>query len=457
MKTKSGSPSSGQGISKLIKFIIHKLLGDKRTRLLRIKMGGFFYKIAVTINPYVLIDGQLQKAYNFLEKGDLIEAAKLYKSAIGLNPNHANVYYIGQKIAKQTKLSDAFYRAILNVIETSEIKSMIQTLINSPEIYQPSKLWLYYMIVNIFQLESEGIENFKRTVNHNYFDWCADENMSIHWLALKTELGWSDSDLNEIEKYVSVPGEMKPPELTDSLWKKYIQLVCMLWEVTNKHDTLKLLDRVKEPSLGNPITISYKGKTITQDICNTVMEVNSIIKATKLNTKKINRIAELGAGHGRVGNILLQTLDNIQIVILDIPPALYISQWYLTNLYPEKSAFKYRDFSNYVQIQEEFEHSSIAFLSPAQIELFPDGIFDLFINISSLQEMTLPQIEMWFNQIDRVCKGWFYTKQYIESRNPFDEIIIHQRDYPAKSTWKEIFNQTCLIQKEFFEVLYRLH
>lgn len=457
MNAKPDSNSISQTVLKYVRLIIHKVLGDKIARLMRIKMSDWLYHAAVAINPYVLIDSQLQMAYACMEQGNYKEAAKLYRDAISLNPNHANVYYAGQRIAQQTKLDDEFYRAIIDVIKTPEIRSMIKTLINAPQIYQPSKLWLYYMIVNIFQLESAGIDDFKRTVNHNYFDWCSEENMNIHVRALKDELHWSDSDLKKIEEHVSVPNDMKPPELTDSQWEQYIQLVCMLWEVAIKYDDLKLLDRVKEPSLGNPMTIMYKGKTITQDLCNTVMEVNTIMKATKFDSKKTTRIAELGAGHGRVGNILLQTLENVQVVIIDIPPALYVSQWYLTNLYPDKPAFKYRDFSNYSEIKEEFERSSIAFLSPPQIEYLPDVIFDLFINISSLQEMTSAQIEMWFNHIDRVCKGWFYTKQFVESRNPFDEVTIRQFQYPVKSTWQEIFNQTCLVQKEFFEALYRLH
>jgi hypothetical protein len=84
-------------------------------------------------------------------------------------------------------------------------------------------------------------------------------------------------------------------------------------------------------------------------------------------------------------------------------------------------------------------------------------MFDVFINISSLHEMTHDQIEMWFTHIDRVCKGWFYTKQYFEHQNPVDDIVVRKEDYPVKAHWLELLNQKCLAQQNMFEALYRVH
>ena len=178
---------------------------------------------------------------------------------------------------------------------------------------------------------------------------------------------------------------------------------------------------------------------------------------TNHNPQERMRVIELGAGHGRVANVLLHAVANVQVVIVDIPPALYVSQWYLSNLFPKHRVFKFRDFSNYREVQHEFEESSIAFLSPAQVDYLPDQMFDLFINISSLHEMTHAQIEMWFGQIDRVCNKWFYTKQYIETKNAFDNIVIRQKDYPVRAHWQELLNRRSPIYPELFEAIYRVH
>jgi putative sugar O-methyltransferase len=293
---------------------------------------------------------------------------------------------------------------------------MIKTLAKSPAIYQPSKLWLYFMIFNTFQLETGGLVNFKRTVNHNYFNWTADFDVNTQFQALKNELNWSDADLEIADKSVHFDSTAKPMKFTESKWRRYAQFLCMLWEFTIKNDRLKLIDQLDEPILGNPVAVEYKGRKVTQDICNSVIEVNTIMNYINHNPEKRLRVMELGAGHGRVGNVLLHAVSNIQIVIVDIPPALYVSQLYLTSLFPKHRAFKFRDFSSYAEIQDEFEKSSVAFLSPAQVEHLSDWMIELFNNISSLHEMTHAQIDMWFNHVDRLCTGWFYTKQYIESK-----------------------------------------
>ena len=79
----------------------------------------------------------------------------------------------------------------------------------------------------------------------------------------------------------------------------------------------------------------------------------------------------------------------------------------------------------------------------------------MFINIASLQEMNLSQIRMWFDQIQRLCSGYFYIKQYNKSVNDIDNICIERADYPVKSDWVQVFSRTCTIQDLFFEALYQ--
>jgi hypothetical protein len=143
-------------------------------------------------------------------------------------------------------------------------------------------------------------------------------------------------------------------------------------------------------------------------------------------------------------------------VIIDIPPALYVSQWYLSNLFQSKKIFKFREFVNYDEIREEFESSSIAFLAPQQIELIKDKYFDLFINVCSLMEMKPIQIENWFKHIDRVCGGWFYTKQWYESKNQFDKVVILETDYPMRNNWDKLLNRTS-IHPLLFESIYKIN
>ncbi len=415
------------------------------------------YHIAMKINPR--LDRWIQIANAFMNRRKYKEAAKYYKKAFKLQSNLMNFYFdLGlNHFAKKGRLNDEFYQSSLDLVETPEIISMIKILTRSQPVYQPSKFWLFYMWFHIYQIETVGVENFKRTINNNYFNWTNDYDINAQMKSLKNELNWSDSDMRHCETSVKFNIATVPKEYTEEKWKKYGQFLCLLWEYTLKNDHLKILNQLQESLLGNPIAIEYKGHKVTQDICNSVIEINTIMEFINYNPEKKLRVMELGAGYGRVGSVLLHAVPNIQIVIVDIAPALYVSQWYLTNLFPKYKVFKFRDFSDYNDVQQEFEESSIAFLLPAQIEYMPDQMFDLFINISSLHEMTPTQIEMWYGQIDRVCKGWFYTKQYIKNINNFDGVVIRREDYPVRPNWQELLNRRSQVFSELFEAIYKLH
>jgi putative sugar O-methyltransferase len=447
-----------QPISNLSKLAALALsaFGAVLNRLKWYSLSNTFYNAALFIRPKFL-HAHIRIAYAFVEQGNMQKAAEKYREIVALQPTLSIVYSLGLDLARRGNINDDFYKSILDAIETPEIITMIRMLADSPALYQPSKLWLYFMVFNTLQLETGGIDNFKRTVNHNYFNWTADVDIHTQYQALKNDLTWSDLDLSAAQRAAHFDSDAKPTEFSEKKWNIYVQFLCMLWEYSLKHDQLRLLDKIDEPQVGNPVGIKYKGRLVTQDICNTVLEINTMMQYINHSPGKRLRVMELGAGHGRIGNVLLHTVPNSQIVIVDIPPALYVSQWYLTTLSPKHRAFKFREFSDYNDIQKEFEESSLAFLSPAQVEHLPAKCIDLFINICSLQEMTHAQIDMWFDHIDRLCKGWFYTKQYIVSKNTFDHIVIRREDYPVKADWQTLFNRINPIFPELFEAIYKMH
>jgi hypothetical protein len=50
--------------------------------------------------------------------------------------------------------------------------------------------------------------------------------------------------------------------------------------------------------------------------------------------------------------------------VFDIPPALYLSQWYLTTLFPERRAFEFRHFDTFEEIESELSRAEIASSPP---------------------------------------------------------------------------------------------
>lgn len=139
----------------------------------------------------------------------------------------------------------------------------------------------------------------------------------------------------------------------------------------------------------------------------------------KVQTKNAT-ILEIGAGYGRIPYVLLAEGEIKKFIIVDIPPALYVSQLYLTNIFPGKKIFRFRPFENFTEIQKEFEEADLVFLAPDQFELLPSKSVDITIGINCFQEMVDEQIISYFNLIDRTS-SYLYLKASEAPQNVYFE------------------------------------
>lgn len=328
---------------------------------------------------------------------------------------------------------------------------MIDRFRKAPEIYQPSLFWQKINSEHIKQLQEDGYENFKRTLNLKYFNWSIFDprdvqfrNLIRYWVAHPT-----------LQIFTSQFRDTFPfrfGRVGGFFYKLFVSMLCQYTKGVDKED---LLEKIEEPLEGNPFRIYYKNRLISQDICNSILEYYSIMNQIPSSVKSNLSIAELGAGYGRLAFIFLKALK-CKYVIFDIPPALYVAQRYLSSIFPELKFFNFRDFDNYAEVKQVYENADVCFFTPNQLELLPKPQFNLLLNISSLHEMRLDQISNYFWLIDKYTHGYFYTKQWLKSKNPDDGIIISYDDYPVPPSWELIFFRKHPIQSLFFEALYEI-
>ncbi|MBN1215986.1 MAG: putative sugar O-methyltransferase, partial [Candidatus Lokiarchaeota archaeon] len=312
--------------------------------------------------------------------------------------------------------------------EYDQLNLMKQEFLKSRKELLPSNLWLLLNDKNISQLEKDGYKNFKITLALNYFTWIIQSYKIWQDDQIKFLL-FNIPKLSVIKNLIhAFVFNFKYRIIKSSFLKSYFYnlLVFMLWRYTKKVDKENLLKKIDEPIEGNPPRIYKKKKIISQDLANSIIEYYSIME--KINKNNINSIMELGAGYGRTAYVFLKLIPKIKYIIIDIPPALYVAERYLSNQFREKKIFKFRKFKNFSEIKVEFEESDIIFLLPSQIELLPHKIADLFINISSFHEMRLDQIQYYFDYIDNLINKYIYIKQWKVSKNHYDKLIITEND-----------------------------
>jgi putative sugar O-methyltransferase len=329
------------------------------------------------------------------------------------------------------------------------LASMLNTLRGADEIYRPSPFWEKLATEHIAQLEKNGFENFKRTINLRYFNWgllgiFAQHVMPLAFWWLKSGRG------NPLSARIADQGS------SDSIYgtlgsRVYATHVALLYQRVLADDTKGVFSRCSESPIGNPIRVQLDPNTIvTQDLCNSVHEY---LRAT-FSTDTPKRVMEIGAGYGRLATVFLDASPGTKYWIVDIPPALYVSQRYLSEVYPDKKIFRFRPFDRFSDVEQEVNDSDICFFLSNQIEMLPDKSVDVSLCVSNLHEMTRAQIVHYFQQIDRLTSGTFYTKQWMRSIARENGFSISQNEYPVMPHWTERFNARHPLQSWFFEAAY---
>ncbi len=354
------------------------------------------------------------------------------------------------------------------------LNEMIVEVINGPEIYRPSQFWEQINSINKNMLEELGIKNFKRSVAQNYFNWLVTNRKDPQYRSVRklwarrptlqpylnrmekpSLLRTLQPYLDRIENPALLRATMGPEiRIGRTELRVYKLFVGMLYEYAIQQDWSGIAKRVEEPSLGNPIKLCRRGKLISQDLANSIREYNAILSDSKELASTSKRVAELGAGYGRVAHIFLSD-GQTKYFVFDIPPALHIAQWYLSTVCPQKNVFRFRHIDRFSDVVDDLRQCDVAFFTPNQFELFPDGFFDIFVSISTLPEMTQGQITNYLQQAERLTRRYIYLKQWLTWENTLDGHRVTPDTIKLSKNWSPVFDRNDAVQPLFFERLWR--
>lgn len=332
----------------------------------------------------------------------------------------------------------------------SNLSGMLTSFVQSNDIEHVSNLWLRLLCIHIWTFSNHGFENFKQTIAKNY-----GISSKMEWNQLESQFA---QDLFEITTGIDIKLDfhnlLKKHDLF-SLEESYLYntVTAVFHEYIKATGADKWLEAVDEPILGNAPSIIIGGKNVSQDLLNSALDTAKISEGCDLC--EVGRVMEFGAGSGRLAFNLLSNCSKMKYVIVDIPPALFISQTYLTQLWPDKKHFVFRDFESFSEISDEFRNSDIAFLMPSQALLLPDKCIDLAVAINCFQEIPKNLIDSYFDMIDRLANK-FYLKAYATPPNPSADSFYCFHEYPIKQNWEKVFSRSSDFPKLYNECFYNI-
>jgi putative sugar O-methyltransferase len=337
------------------------------------------------------------------------------------------------------------------------IEAMRQHVAAGPEIYRPGLFWADLLEKNLEMLRVDGIRTFKRTISHNYYNW-----LVVTWLDPQMR--------NAIRHWLERPAlaplrsRMEPAAdlrtmvhadrfgLSPAAARRYRLFVAAIWEYARRDDRLGLTERLEEPEVGDPVRLwAADGRPISQDLANSIVECNYAARSGHVRDGA--RIAELGAGYGRLAHAF-SAARRVTYCIFDIPPALAVSQWYLRELLGASRIVPFRPDLDAAAI-ESLEPGTVAFFTPDQLERFPDGWFDLTQTISTLPEMPERQAEHFLGMLTAKSSGEVFLKQWQSWRNEADGVEFSEDRYVPPPAWERVARRTDPVQPLFFNQRWR--
>ena len=329
---------------------------------------------------------------------------------------------------------------------------MVAELEAADPIFLPSLFWRDLNEKNRRMLAEEGLENFKRTVSQNYFNWLITDHRSplfrhaLWQWCRRPNLLPLITRLRETERlWVNTTDERI--ELSAVQRHTYRLYICFVWAIMKKLDRHRLRLKVAEPETGNPFPVECHGRIFTQDIATSIMECNVFADLIQGTTSP--RIGEIGGGYGRLAHAYTSSLPG-RYFIFDIPPALAVAQWYLEQTLGRKRVFHFRRFNSIDDVQDELDQVSVALFTPNQLRKFPDRYFDVMASISTLPEMRRDQVDIYLAELQRLSRGYIFLKQFKSWKNPSDGGELNIDNYRFNSNWSLVFDRTDPVIPDFF-------
>ena len=156
------------------------------------------------------------------------------------------------------------------------------------------------------------------------------------------------------------------------------------------------------------------GNVCSGQFFDALFKINFIKNNTEF--KNIKSIVELGAGIGILASAFLKLNRTIKYLIIDIPPTIFFSEFYLRGL--GYKVFGYEDFQKQknIDISKIFNEYEVICMPSWKIFELGNFEFNLFINIASIQEMEKEQAINYLSILSKNIKNYIYLENEIKGQ-----------------------------------------
>ncbi len=150
----------------------------------------------------------------------------------------------------------------------------------------------------------------------------------------------------------------------------------------------------------------------------------------------------VGDGYGVLSALIKEFQPDAKLFLIDLPKTLVFQSVYVQKMHP---------LCTHSLLEDGVESDFTYVPSPALPE--EAGPFDVFVNVASMQEMTMPVIQGYFDFFRRMGRDdhLFYCCNRVEKKLPGGEVIRFD-DYPWDGGDLFLIDEICPFQRFFFHL-----
>ena len=290
-------------------------------------------------------------------------------------------------------------------------------------------------------------QNILKYIYKNYY-----QQSSVH--SDVTSSFWKESGSQHVVQFKKGNYELSGYGIGDfinnSMWKqiRHFPESYLSKALLKKH-------RCNEAVIKNGLEVTNRsGRTFNFDCAKHLLAVNEIIKHLpcgdrkniKLTQRGVKTACVIGDGYNFFSNLLKMLDPNIKLVSVNLGRSLFFDVYFSAKCLPnEKTALLCPEDD----IFETHDNSSIIFLEAEKYDLLRGLPIDLFINITSMQEMDPSVVQKYFDYMRASTSEnvYFYCCNRKEKRLP-DNTIVRFEDYPWQLS-TIIFDELCPWHQKF--------
>ena len=346
-------------------------------------------------------------------------------------------------------------KSILNI--DNDLKEITNNFVQSKSYNFVSSYWHHLNIECYKSLDKLDQKKAISEISRNCFHTFTD--LHDKWID-KAMKGLSDI------KNIKVDSQLfkKQNELTYRQSVFYNYLCFLLYYNLKRGNYFKFLSELQDKTyLGfNDPFVEIDNINITSDKIVSLLDCEKIGKA--FNFDKIKMVLEIGAGSGRTSEAIMTINNNLNYVICDIPPAIYISYIRLKIAFPNKKISLLIDINDKDELQKNIKSNDISFVFPHQLRTIDKKYFDFVLAVDCIHEMDKKTIKYYFDLINDLTNS-FYFSIWNKTTVPFSKTLFNsgqrldfnKNDYNIPENWKCIFNENLVFPSNFLSLGYKIN